>query len=186
MIEPTLELRTERLVLRQARVDDVDAIRSYRSLPEVARFQSWSSFDEADALCLAEEQDGLTPNTAGTWFQLVILDLASSGVIGDLALHFREDDHQQVEIGINVAPAQQGKGYAAEAIRCVLGYLFGQLGKHRVVAITDAANDPASRLFLRVGFRQEAHFLEHVWFKGSYGSEYLFAFLGRDWCSHLA
>ena len=123
------------------------------------------------------------PDTAGTWFQLIILDLASSDVIGDLALHFREDDHRQVEIGINVAPAQQGRGYAAEAIHCVLGYLFGQLGKHRVVAITDAANDAAARLFLRVGFRQEAHFVEHVWFKGSYGSEYLFALLGRDWRS---
>lgn len=181
MTRLAVALQTERLALRQARADDVEAIWSYRSLPEVARFQSWARFDRADALRLVEEQDGLAPDTAGTWFQLVILDRASSSLIGDLALHFRKDDHRQVEIGINLAPAQQGRGYAAEAIRCVLGYLFGQLGKHRVVAVTDAANDAAARVFRNVGFRQEGHFVEHVWFKGSYGSEYLFALLCGEW-----
>jgi RimJ/RimL family protein N-acetyltransferase len=185
MSESTAELQTERLTLRQVRAGDMGAIRSYRSLPEVARFQSWVSFDEADALCLVEEQNGLAPDTAGTWFQLVILDRTSLSVIGDLALHFHEDDHRQVEIGINVAPDEQGKGYAAEAIRCVLGYLFEQLGKHRVVAITGTANVAAARLFRSVGFRQEGHFLEHVWFKGSYGSEYLFALLGGEWSNSL-
>ena len=181
-----IEFQTERLALRQAGADDADAIRSYRSLPEVARFQSWASFDEADALRLVGSHGGLAPDTPGTWFQLVILDRAASSLIGDLALHFREDDHRQVEIGINLAPARQGRGYAAEAVRCVLTHVFGQLGKHRVIAVTDAKNDAAARSFWSVGFRQEGHFLEHVWYKGAYGSEYLFALLGSEWRNSAA
>ena len=186
MIGPAVELQTKRLALRQAGADDADAILSYRSLPEVARFQSWASFDGADALRLVGSQDKLAPDKPGTWFQLVILDRAAPSIIGDLALHFREDDHRQVEIGINLAPARQGKGYAAEAVRSVLDYLFRQLGKHRVMAITDAENDAAARLFRSVGFRQEGHFLEHVWYKGSYGSEYLFALLASEWRNSAA
>jgi RimJ/RimL family protein N-acetyltransferase len=35
--------------------------------------------------------------------------------------------------------------------------------------------------FRRVGFRQEAHLVENIWFKGQWGSEYLFAMLQREW-----
>jgi RimJ/RimL family protein N-acetyltransferase len=58
---------------------------------------------------------------------------------------------------------------------------FGTLGKHRVFATTDADNDAAARLFLRLGFRREAHFVEQVWFKGRWGSEFVFAMLRREW-----
>jgi len=63
----------------------------------------------------------------------------------------------------------------------MLRYVFGTLGKHRASAVTDAENRAAAALFRRLGFRQEAHFVEHVWFKGAWGSEYLFALLGREW-----
>jgi RimJ/RimL family protein N-acetyltransferase len=42
--------------------------------------------------------------------------------------------------------------------------------------VTDAENHAAARLF-----RQEGHFIEHVWFKGAWGSEFLFALLRREW-----
>jgi len=177
----TVELETERLTLRQARADDAAAIQSYRSLPEVSKFQSWTTFDAADATRLVDDQSDLAIDTPNFWYQLVLVAKVSRSVIGDLALHFREDDHRQVEVGINLAPTEQGNGLAAEALQCVLNYLFGELGKHRVLAITDAANENAAALFRRVGFRQEGHFLDHVLFKGSYGSEYLFALLAREW-----
>jgi RimJ/RimL family protein N-acetyltransferase len=48
-------------------------------------------------------------------------------------------------------------------------------------AVTDAENRSAASLFRRLGFRQEAHFVEHLWFKGRWGSEYVFALLRREW-----
>jgi RimJ/RimL family protein N-acetyltransferase len=77
--------------------------------------------------------------------------------------------------------AHQGHGYATEAIECLLDFVFDRLGKHRVAAVTDAENRPAASLFRRLGFRQEAHFIEHVWFKGAWGSEFVFALLRREW-----
>ncbi|MGA9342599.1 MAG: GNAT family protein [Rhodanobacteraceae bacterium] len=175
------ELRSPRLLLRRLHADDAVAISGYRSLPNVARFQSWTTFDVDDATRLIADQAQLEPDTPGTWFQLAIVETASGLLIGDCGLHFRDDDTAQMEIGITLAPAHQGRGLASEALISALDFLFGTLGKYRVVATTDADNLAASALFRRLGFRQEAHFVEHVRFKGTYGSEYLFALLRREW-----
>ena len=86
-----------------------------------------------------------------------------------------------MEVGITLAPGSQGKGYASEALGCLLDYVFGALGAHRVFAGTDAENMPAAAVFRRLGFRQEAHLIDNLWFKGKWGSEFQFAILAREW-----
>ncbi len=68
-------------------------------------------------------------------------------------------------------------------MQALLGYAFEELGLHRVIAITDARNAPAAALLTRVGMRQEAHFIDNVFFKGAWGSEYQFAKLDREWAA---
>jgi RimJ/RimL family protein N-acetyltransferase len=175
------ELRSPRLTLRRLRADDVAALCAYRGRPEVARYQSWTTFTRADAEQLVADQAAVEPNTPGTWLQLAVVETASGVLIGDCGLHFRADDPQQMEVGITFDPAYQRRGLATEALRSVLEYAFDALGKHRVSAVTDAKNAAAAALFRRLGFRQEGHFVEHVWFKGAWGSELLFALLRREW-----
>jgi RimJ/RimL family protein N-acetyltransferase len=174
-------LTSARLLLRRLHRDDAEALCAYRSLPEVARYQSWDSFGPDDAARLIESQLTAEPGIPGTWFQLAIVEAATGDVIGDCGLHCRKEDPRQMEIGITLSPQHQGCRYATETVECLLDYLFGRLGKHRVFASTDALNDPAAALFRRLGFRQEAHLVESLWFKGQWGSEYLFAMLKREW-----
>jgi RimJ/RimL family protein N-acetyltransferase len=176
-----LELRSLRLCLRRVRPEDAPSMAGYRSLPEVARFQSWESFGPDDAARMIAGQAEVMPDTPGTWLQLALVLQASGQVIGDCGIHFRRDEARQVELGITLAPAHQGRGLAKEALDTVLGYVFDSLGKHRASAVTDAENQSAAGLFRSLGFRQEARFVEHVWFKGAWGSEYLFALLNREW-----
>jgi RimJ/RimL family protein N-acetyltransferase len=180
-VSEPLVLRSPRLFLRQLRRDDAAAIVAYRSRPEVARFQSWESFGPADADQLIAEQARVVPDTPGTWLQLALVLAASEAVIGDCGIHFRSDDPRQVELGITLATEHQCRGLAAEALGRVLEYVFCTLGKHRASAVTDAENHTAARLFRRLEFRQEAHHLENVWFKGAWGSELVFALLRREW-----
>ena len=178
---PFTQLRSPRLVLRRLRGDDVAALCGYRGLSEVARYQSWETFGPEDAARLIDGQSGLEPDVPGTWLQLAIVVAATGIMVGDCRMHFRADDPRQVEVGITLSPAHQGRGYATETVEALLGFVFGVLGKHRVSAVTDAENVAAASLFRRLGFRQEAHFVEHLWFKGGWGSEYVFAMLRREW-----
>ncbi len=180
MVDP-IDLCSPRLCLRRLHPGDAAAICSYRALPEVARFQSWEpSYSLADAAELIAIQERTPVGTPGSWLQLG-LTLAESGeLIGDCGIHFLTDD-RQLELGITLSPRHQCRGLAAEAIECVLRYAFDSLGKHRVWAMTDTENHPAARLFRRLGFRQEGHFVEHAWYKGSWCSELMFAMLRREW-----
>jgi RimJ/RimL family protein N-acetyltransferase len=175
------ELLSPRLRLRRLRLDDAAAICAYRSLPEVARFQSWTSFTPDDAARLIADQARTAPNAPGTWLQLALTTLDEGTIVGDCGIHFLAEDARQVELGITLSPAYQGRGLAAEALASVLRYVFDALGKHRARAVTDAQNHAAANLFGRLGFRREAHFVEHVWYKGAWGSEFVFALLQRDW-----
>jgi RimJ/RimL family protein N-acetyltransferase len=177
----TTSLSSERLLLRNLEPCDAAGLSGYRSLPEVARFQSWSTFDLDDAQRLVSEQAGCQPGVPGTWFQFAIVEKTSGSIMGDCGLHCLSDDPHQMELGITLDPRHQKRGYATEALSCVLDFVFTTLAAHRVSAITDAANLRAASLFRRLGFRQEAHFIEHRWYKSAWNSEFVFALLHREW-----
>jgi RimJ/RimL family protein N-acetyltransferase len=170
---------TPRLVVRAMGPGDVEAFVAYRADPDVARYQSWDGFTTEDGRRLVAEMQDLRPGRPGEWYQLAVE--ADGVLVGDLATHVDEHEHRQLEVGFTLAPEHQGKGYGTEALRGLLTYAFGTLDVHRAVAITDARNDAAAALLTRVGFRQEAHFVDNVFFKGAWGSELLFAMLESEW-----
>ena len=176
-----LQIHTPRLHLRRPRPEDAAAMSAYRGLPEVAKYQSWETFAVADAIQLITDQLSVKPATPDSWLQLMIV-LAESGLpIGDCGIHFLSNAGQQVELCITLDPCFQNRGFACEALEGVLSYVFDMLKMQRVSATTDAENKAAQKLFQRLEFRQEAHFVEHIWFKGAWGSEYVFAMLQREW-----
>jgi RimJ/RimL family protein N-acetyltransferase len=178
-VTEVLQIHTPRLNLRRPRSDDATAISDYRGLPEVARYQSWEQFGIDDAKRFISDQLAVEPATPGSWLQLMITLVESGQLIGDFGIHFTS--HAQVELGITLDPRYQHRGLASEALEGVLSYVFDRLNMHRVSATTDAENKAAQNLFQRLGFRQEAHLVEHISFMGAWGSEYVFAMLQREW-----
>jgi RimJ/RimL family protein N-acetyltransferase len=176
-----LQLSTDRLKLRRLRREDAGAIVAYRGLPEVAKYQSWGTFGLDDATKLIAEQETIEPGDSGSWLQLLIVMAETEATIGDCGIHFCSDFRQQVELGVTLDPRFQHQGFAQESLQGVLDYIFDKLQMHRAIATTDVENAPCQRLFKRLGFRQEGHYVESQWFKGSWSSEYLFAILRREW-----
>jgi RimJ/RimL family protein N-acetyltransferase len=171
---------TPRLTVRGMVASDVESFVAYRSDPDVARYQSWEDYTVEQGATLVAEMQGLRPGIPGEWYQLAVVDEAGT-LVGDLATCVDPAEHRQLEVGFTLAPEHQGKGYATEALHGLLGYAFGTLDMHRVIAVTDARNDAAAALLTRVGFRKEAHFHDNVFFKGAWGSEFLFAMLASEW-----
>jgi RimJ/RimL family protein N-acetyltransferase len=175
-------LETDRLLLRHFRDTDLDEFLAYRSDPRVAKYQGWDiPYERERGLAFLEEMKNTQPGTPGKWFQAAIEILSSKSLLGDCAFHVMANDQRQAYIGITLAHSYWGKGYAEEASRRLLDFLFYELNLHRVVAECDVKNVASFTLLNRLGFRREAHLVENIWFKGAWGSEFHYALLEREW-----
>lgn len=175
-------LKTRRLLLRPFQQQDLESFAAYRSDPEIARYQSWAApftLDPADAFLgkMSLAQAG----SPGAWFQLAVERQSQPGLIGDCAFQVLADEPLQAQIGFTFSRLHQRQGYATEAVRRLLDFLFGDLRLHRVTATCDVENLASTKLLERIGMRREAHLIENIWFKGTWSSEYRYALLDREW-----
>jgi RimJ/RimL family protein N-acetyltransferase len=177
-----IALKTDRLQLRPFQESDLPTFAAYRSDPEVARYQSWTppySLDQAVAFL--EGMKCAQPGTPGTWYQLAVELHSHPGIIGDCAFQVLPHDARQAQIGYTFSRSFQKQGYATEAVRALLDFLFAEYRLHRVTATCDADNVASARLLERIGMRREGHFIENIWFKGAWGDEYSYAILDKEW-----
>lgn len=180
-------LRTERLFLRPATVDDAYPTWTYRRLESVNEWLTGSPADIDGYRALFTEPDRLADT--------VIVTLGTDGagpLIGDFMVR-REDAWaqrevagqargKQAELGWVLDPAYTGHGYATEAVGALISYCFGDLGVHRVTANCFAGNDASWRLMERLGMRREQHAVgESLHRSGRWLDTLGYALLDEEW-----
>jgi len=177
-----LHLETPRLNLRPFQESDLEAFLAYRNDPDVARYQSWDipylPEKGSQFIDLMKMSD---PTSQGEWYQVAVELKPTGELIGDVAFCTMLHDEKQALMGYSLARPYWHHGYAFEAVGCLLQYLFDERGLHRVVAECDMENVASWKLLEKLGFRREAHLVENIFFKGTYGSEYHYALLRREW-----
>lgn len=184
----SLRLASGRLTISLLVEADIAAFVAYRTVPDVARHQSWNtdySLDDARELIAAQPLSGMPD--AGEWVQLG-LRLASSvddprALLGDVAVGADSVQPDTYELGVTLAPAHQGRGYATEALDTVIQWLMAQHDAHRIVMQCDARNVAVLALARRLGLRHEGGVVEGDWFKGEWTTLERFALLRREWLS---
>lgn len=177
---------TPRLVLRRFSEGDLGAFLAYRNDPEVARYQGWTTpMDEAAAWVFLAEC-AIAPVDPARGGTQIAVELAATGeLVGDLYLGSYGGDPRQAMLGYSLARRHWGRGYAGEAARGLLGYVFGSLGLHRVVATVDTRNALSVALLERLGMRREGHFRQCYYDErsGAWADEYFYALLREEWTS---
>lgn len=164
-----------RVRLRPLEMTDAPRIAAYRSHPDVARLQSWTTYTLADAEALCRTMQGRAIDTPGTWFQMAIVRIDSGEMIGDCGLYFpgaKEPGHgTEIEIGITLASDHQGQGLASDAIAAIAALAFGPLARSSIRATVDARNAAARALLERSGFKPVPGGVKRVMFKGEWCDE---------------
>lgn len=171
-------IETPRTTLRPVTADDSEAVFAYRSDAETNAYQGWipQTVEEVEAFIGRTAQEF---NQADTWFQLVIIEKESGQLIGDVGIHFLDD--QQVELGCTLSKTVHGKGFATECMTAVMDHLFRNMNKHRIMGSIDPANTGSIKLVERLGFRKEAHHRESIWLHGQWVDDVIYAILGSEW-----
>jgi len=176
-------IQTERLKFRNFVATDTPVLFTYRSHPDVARYQDWAPQSLHETARFIEDQQDVMMNTPGTWRQLGIALKNDNRLIGDCGIHFPSITPFQVEFGISLDPHYQGQGYATEALKGLFSFLFKDLGKHRIYGSADPRNTASTTLMERLGMRKEAHFVESYRFKGTWADDVIYAMLAREFVS---
>lgn len=175
-----MELITQRLILREFRPVDFEAVREYESQPEMYRFEKAIPDDEAIKAHL-EQMLAWSCEKPRTHYGFAITIKPDEIVRGQITLALNIADIREWEIGWKVHYRYWGNGYATEAARRVLAFAFEELHAHRVVAFCNVANTASTRIMEKIGMLQDGRLRETRWWKGRWQDEYVFGILDRDW-----
>jgi len=176
-LQPTLE--SPRLRLRHYRDDDVDALYTLQSDPQVMRYWSypaWTERRQAEER-LQEIYRQLRENDGYMW---VVAERDSDRMIGQAVLFSLNRAQRMAETGYSLMTAYQGRGLAQEAMRLALGFAFDELGMERIEADIDPRNVRSCRLVERLGFVREGTLRERWRVNGEVCDTALYGLLRRE------
>ncbi len=176
-----INIDTDRLLIRNLNLSDVDDFYVYRSNPEIAIYQGFEVMTKEQSEVFIKTQLDKEFGKAGKWVQYGIENKLTKKIIGDCAIRLSKDDETIAEIGVTISHLEQKKGYAKEVIAGILEFLFIKKNIRRVIEIVDEQNIASINLFKSLGFRLEGHFIENVFFKEKWGNEFQYALLKREW-----
>lgn len=171
-------IETERLILRRFQDNDYIDFYEYMSLEETAEFENFSPKTEEECkriIVYRKEQEN--------YFAVVLKE--NNKLIGNVEYDVEEYDSYSISYDFN--PVFKRVGYATEAVKAMVDYIFLKLDGRRIYAECDEGNIASCKLLERLKFRKEGHMIEDVTFKVDeenqpiYVNSYLYAILKREW-----
>ncbi|WP_256774138.1 MULTISPECIES: GNAT family protein [unclassified Stenotrophomonas] len=177
--DSTLQLHSARLVLSPIRASDGTALFAIQSDPTVMRYwnhAAWTELKQAYAQIL----DDLAAMDEGIQLKLGIREQADGPLLGICVVFGIEEASGRAEIGYNLAPQAQGKGYMHEALQCFVDYLFDDRGLRRLEAEIDPRNAPSAKVLERIGFQREGLLRERWCVGGELSDSALYGLLARE------
>lgn len=98
----------------------------------------------------------------------VVAPKATNEACGFVELRNVEQLHQRAELGISLAPASRGKGYALESLTLIEDYARNVFNIRKIVLHVKADNAPAVGLYHNAGYRTVGTHHEHFYHNGSF------------------
>ena len=145
----------ERVMLREYRAEDLDAIHRWANDEATTRYLStryWPPRTEVDTRELLNNMLQSSHNA----YNFVIADRQDQRYLGQMDM-FRVDWRLRMgELGMVVAdPALRGQGIGLEALQLMQGFAFRTLGLERLELEVHMLNTPALRCYEKAGFTLE-------------------------------
>ncbi|MBC7816899.1 MAG: GNAT family N-acetyltransferase [Planctomycetaceae bacterium] len=149
------ELRTDRLVLREWRDEDLEPFAALNSDPEVMRFLTkLMSRVESDHR-VEQIREHFRDHGFGKWAVEVRDAARFIGFVGIERASFEAPFTPSVEIGWRLAREAWGQGFATEAARAAITFGFEKRGLNEIVSFTVPDNAPSRRVMERLGMTRD-------------------------------
>jgi RimJ/RimL family protein N-acetyltransferase len=151
---PLAEVRTDRLLLRDWRDEDLVPFARLNADPQVMEyFPSLLTRGESDSM-VARLRSKWVERGFGLWAMELPGVAPFAGFVGLSVPSFTAPFTPCVEVGWRLAHEFWGRGYATEGARAALTFGFGQLKLAEIVSFTAPANLRSRRVMERLGMRR--------------------------------
>lgn len=154
----TVTLETERLILRKFNKNDAESVfRNWASDDMVTKYLTWSAHQNADQstgyikFCLDSYNDADS-------YQWGIVLKETGELFGNISVVKLNEDLEAVELGYVIGRDYWGNGYAAEAVKVVIAFLFEEVGVNRIAARHDTNNPNSGQVMQKAGMNYEGTF----------------------------
>lgn len=109
-------------------------------------------------------------------------DLADGTVIGMVDYRDLDPFAGLATVGVTIGERDRwGCGHGSDALRLLVGHLFGAFGLHRIELDTWSGNERAVQAFTKAGFREEGRRRSTVLVAGKRYDTVLFGMLREEW-----
>lgn len=151
---PFPSLQSERLSLRKLSLDDAEEIFSLRSNDLVNKYidrLKASDIDEASAF-INKVNIGIANNK---WIYWALCLKNNPELIGTFCLWNINEEENKAEVGYELNPDYQGKGFAQEALSVVIDFGFNVMQLNKIEAYTHIKNTASTKLLEKFGFTRD-------------------------------
>lgn len=175
-------LQTERLILRRITKEDATDFHNLRSNKTVMALldkEPHSNIETTKKL-IDKIENNINTNTSITWALCLKTD---NMMIGDFGFHVIDTYNHRAEIGYALLPDYHNKGYASEAVKEMLRYVFTELNLHSIEANINPTNVESQKFITKHLFVKEAHFKENYYFNGQFLDSAIYSLLKKEYLS---
>ncbi len=155
----------------------------YHATHGAEKEDQWRWMSDGPYPSLSAYEDAFAKNAQSTDpLFFAIVDNTTEKPVGQAAYLRIEPTHRCIEVGnIIFSPALQRKPGATEAMYLMARHVFEDLGYRRYEWKCNALNQPSRQAALRLGFRFEGIFRQHMIIKGRNRDTAWFAMLDSEW-----
>jgi RimJ/RimL family protein N-acetyltransferase len=176
-----MELRTDRLTLREFREDDWPALHDIESREEVARYQDFAPRTRDESRTYVLESIAGARQQPRRTYDLALALKETGELIGRVGLGITDQEIGEAVLWYTLHPAHWGHGFTTEAARAMVDAGIRELGLHRIWADCDPDNVASWRVLEKIGMRREGHLIENAFIKGEWVDSLIYAILAREW-----
>ena len=151
-----IELISKRLRLRFINISDLEDIHILHSLPETDEYNTLGipkNIEETRKIIAPWISDNHKKRPLH--FTFAIEEKTTDQFIGLISLNLWKRKYQRGEIWYKLHKDHWGKGFAPEALRCLLDFCFDELKLHRLEAGCAIDNTASIRVLEKVGMNRE-------------------------------
>ena len=153
----TMELNTERLILRRFLIDDAENMfKNWANDGEVTRYLTWPTHNDIE----------VTKYVLGDWiknyenndfYNWAIIFKETNEPIGSIGAVEKKDDIKMVHIGYCIGKNWWKKGIVSEALNELIKYFFEKVGVNRIEARYDPNNLNSGKVMSKCGMKYEGY-----------------------------